>query len=194
MAAQWAACASNSTNAVARCGRLAPKSSAESPPGPKHSSAGSTDEMPAISPSPCWPASKAQHCWPTRSTTRRSWPGRRATWRSGSTPSPDSEEFTPITTGGPAPRTRSLISVLSFDGSGSRDPHHNATVGQMTRGDQAATAIPTWPSQHQHPPGPKQVHGYFGQPPAGVLHHLHQLDVEIFDHCPVDFTHLVRRH
>jgi hypothetical protein len=58
-------------------------------------------------------------------------------------------------------------------------------------GDQAATAVATWPGQDRHRAGRKADDCQFGQATSGVLHHLDEFDVQIFDHRPVDCAHLL---
>jgi hypothetical protein len=72
------------------------------------------------------------------------------------------------------------------------DPNLSPAVGEIAGRDQASTAVATGACQHRHPGWREAGYGQLGQIAPGILHHLDQLDVKIFDHGPVDLSHLVR--
>src|SRR5262249_54828882 len=50
---------------------------------------------------------------------------------------------------------------------------------------------PLPPGPHRDRPRREPVDCQLGEAAAGVLHHLDELDVQVLDHDPVDFTHLL---
>jgi hypothetical protein len=70
--------------------------------------------------------------------------------------------------------------------------HVAAPVGQVPGRDQFTSAIAARSGEHEHTPRSERVHGQLGHAATGVLHHLRQFDVEVFDHGPIPFAHLFR--
>src|SRR5262249_5018396 len=72
-----------------------------------------------------------------------------------------------------------------------RAPARAAALGQVARPAGAAAAVAARPGQHRDRPRREPVDCQLGEAAAGVLHHLDELDVQVLDHDPVDFTHLL---
>ena len=74
------------------------------------------------------------------------------------------------------------------------DTHLDAPVGEMTSRHQAASSVAPRPRQYHHAGRREPKEPEPAEAPPGVLHHLFQFDMEVFDHDPVDLPHLIHGH